>query len=585
MPRRTLAPSFRRALLAAVAFVLPLFATSAEAQAPASASASATTEARALFRAGKELHDAGDVERALDFFRRSNAVLPSKGASLNIANSLDLLGRLDEAYEAYEDAVAGFGGKFDPDDKATIPLKMRELEGKLGAVFVSADAAGGAVVIDGRDRGKLPLSRALRLMPGSHTVRVMKDGFRTFEEQLTVKVGETVKVDARLEPLAFSGGLRIEVPALVGADILVDGVKVGVAPWEGTLAPGPHVVTTRKGDRGSAPTLATVLQGQIVLVRLTAAQLGGRRRVTVHPPTATLRLGDAPLGKGEWSGDLPEGAHAFTASEEGYFSETRTVTIGADGGAETVAITLRVDRDHPKWPKEPTGTLRWELFAMYGVGSSLHSGASKSCCGSSGLAAGPVAGAVVGYELPSGLSVEGAAGGLSFAQRTSRDVPRAGDRSITYRLDDLVRVKGWWLGAGVGQRVALGGRWSFRSRLLVGLMFARSSDTIEGVAANAAGAETRASVDGSGAQVSTTPVFVSPSVGVAAAVGAWSIGGSLAAWTILSSGAGLSNDLLRVSPSCAPGAPCPGDSTQLRGESSHGPFIVYGPQVSLSRAF
>ena len=80
--------------------------------------------------------------------------------------------------------------------------------------------------------------------------------------------------------LAHPSCLVVEDPQLEGADVVVDGVPVGKLPWEGTLAPGAHVVSIRKGERGSAPTLATVLQGQTALLRMRSDRLGPPVRVT-----------------------------------------------------------------------------------------------------------------------------------------------------------------------------------------------------------------------------------------------------------------------------------------------------------------
>ena len=257
-----------------VAVAPPLRAQSPQQPAPAASSAGAPgpldpkrDEARALLRKGKALHDAGEIEKALDFFLRSKAAFPAAANTLDVALCLRELGRFDESLEQYEEAVASFGAAFDENDRAHVPATMAELREKLGAVRVSANTTG-SLVIAGRDRGLLPRATAVRMLPGTHTLRVMKDGYKTYETRIVVRVGETVVVDAQLEPLAASGGLRIEDATLEGADVLVDGIRVGKAPWEGTLAPGPHVVLTRLANDGSAPTLATVLQGQTALVRL-----------------------------------------------------------------------------------------------------------------------------------------------------------------------------------------------------------------------------------------------------------------------------------------------------------------------------
>jgi hypothetical protein len=564
------------------------------APAPSSSAASPVDprkeEARDLLRKGLALYQAGETPGALDFFLRSRAIFPAKGNTINAANCLRMLGRFDEALELYEEAVAGYASSFDEDDRVAVPAAMAQMRARVGSLFVSASATG-TLIVDGRERGKLPLSSAIRLLPGEHTVRVAKDGYQTFEARVNIMLGEQVDLDARLEPLAAAGGLRVEVPGLEGAEVVVDGVVVGQTPWEGTLAPGPHVVFSRKGSDGSAPTLATVLQGQTALLRLRSSRLGATRRLRVRPETAEPRLGEVPLGKGQWVGALPVGVSTISAVEEGYLTTTYRLIIDDDSRGEEVVLDLAVDEAHPRWPRKPTGKLAIEARVMLGLGAGLRGGAG-GFCGGCGLLGGPAAAIGVLYEFPFHLTIEAALGGVSLSQRIARDMPRrwgvGNSDGVSYHLVDLPRFKGYWLGAGAGHRLPLGGRWSLRSRVLAGVILARSSDAIS-AAVTTPGGEAPAFVEGSGGETPSTPVFVLPEVGVAASFGEWQLAGMLGALVVLTTGPALPTGALRVLPDCpgpearAPG--CVSDSSQIAAERSYRPFAVVLPQLSLARSF
>ncbi|RPJ00209.1 MAG: PEGA domain-containing protein, partial [Deltaproteobacteria bacterium] len=78
------------------------------------------------------------------------------------------------------------------------------------------------------------------LVPGSHRVRVEKEGYEGSEREVMVKASERAEVSVSLKRMM--GGLLIQTePA--GANVYIDGRSVGVSPYEARdLSPGPHRV-------------------------------------------------------------------------------------------------------------------------------------------------------------------------------------------------------------------------------------------------------------------------------------------------------------------------------------------------------
>src|SRR5262249_957186 len=144
----------------------------------------------------------------------------------------------------------------------------------------------------------------------------------TFEQTLSVVAGQTTSLDAELEPLAGSGAVRIESAGRAVVDVLVDGVRVGSTPFEGTLSAGTHVLSSQAGDLGSAPEVIGVLAGRSVLLGVSPKTLGGVSSIVSEPSSAELFLGSVPLGRGHWQGRLPLGDYALAARETGYFDAT-----------------------------------------------------------------------------------------------------------------------------------------------------------------------------------------------------------------------------------------------------------------------
>lgn len=59
--------------------------------------------------------------------------------------------------------------------------------------------------VDGRFKGNTPTAPALTLDPGKHAIVLRREGYRTHEEIVEVKAGETTRTKVRLQPLAAGG--------------------------------------------------------------------------------------------------------------------------------------------------------------------------------------------------------------------------------------------------------------------------------------------------------------------------------------------------------------------------------------------
>ena len=215
----------------------------------------AIEEAKRLFEQGESLRSAGQFQAALEAYLKSRALAPRASNTLNAAVCLHGLKRYDEAYDLFEEALSKYPeAQLAKEARDSAKKTMADIETKVGRIDISANVDG-TLVIDGRNRGKLPLIAAVRVMPGKRVVRILRDGFETFEKIVEVTERATVSVDAKLKALTSAGRLRIEGAAdIEGASVTVDGAAVGALPWEGTLAPGPHLVNgvALDADRSAA---------------------------------------------------------------------------------------------------------------------------------------------------------------------------------------------------------------------------------------------------------------------------------------------------------------------------------------------
>jgi hypothetical protein len=556
----------------------------------------ALARAKELFKSGLALLDAGDPERALEHFERSRLLVPGKGNTVNVAVCLDRLGRFDEALEAYEEVLTRFADALAPEDRASIGPAMEALRSKVGSLEVSANVDG-ALVVDGHARGKLPRTTPVRVLAGSHLVRVQKDGYATCEKRVEMASGGAASVDCELAPLAAAGQLRLEDPTNPGASVFVDGALVGTTPWEGTLGPGAHLVWIEKEGRGTGPSRAFVVEGQTALVRLTSRPLGPPATIDVEPRTAELSIDDVPLGASAWRGPLPTGPRKIAASERGYVAEVIVLPEPESGGsARRLVVRLRIDPNDPRWPKRPIGAPVVGVFGGASATSSLGADAEAHCpasCGGSPTAIGFVAGARAGFCFPFGLALEIDGGYLRAETHLSRTVASsflaAGTkRAITYRLQDDLVVRGPFFGGSASVRAPANTRVGALARATVGAFITSSSDPITGTA-SAGGTTSAIGVRGMNEGVFSAAPLVMPEVGVDVKVGPVSLAASLAMAFVLTPGPPFSHAAIEVSPNCTaanPGAAgCAPSSAAVAGERAYGRFYLLVPQVAATYAF
>ena len=104
-----------------------------------------------------------------------------------------------------------------------------------------SDSNGAYVYIDNERVGKLPYT-SKELKSGVHTVKVMKNMYKTYERQVTVSDNETTELNVQLSP----NFAQTTLTATEGTEIYVDGEHKGVGMWTGPLEKGRYTIEVRK---------------------------------------------------------------------------------------------------------------------------------------------------------------------------------------------------------------------------------------------------------------------------------------------------------------------------------------------------
>lgn len=553
------------------------------------ASGDAVEEAKRLFRQGVELFNAGDLERALELFSKSRAAYPSVQNTSNVAITLDELGRYDEALEVYELLLVEFKAQLSDEDRKALGPSMAALRKKVGSLFISANV-NGKVVIDGRARAQLPLTVPIRVLPGERHIRVIRNGYRTWEAKRDVALGKTVKVDAKLEPLAEAGLLRVEDANTADARVFVDGAPMGTAPWEGTLGPGPHLVWTVKGDVGSAPRNVVVVQGQTAIIQLESKTLGGAITVQVEPASAAIFLGGASLGNGRWTGRLPVGTYELRATEEGYHEKTDELTVDAQSPPRTVRMKLEVDPEHPRWPKAPEGEGFIQAYGGFAFGPGFGSDAEENCvtCPDDTGVLGLMVGARGGYRFPFGLGLEIGGGYLRLGTSFERVSELDDQVGVQYRISDDMLLHGPYASVGLSYRHRFGEYVGASARGSAGAFFESATDDVQ-VSALKSGEEAPLLVRDPEPVARSVAVFVHGDLAFEVFLGDFSIALAMGIVLFPTDGATLDQRDTTIALDCDPTMPdgvgCIRSGTRIPDERAHQLFFFGLPQLQVGYAF
>ena len=105
------------------------------------------------------------------------------------------------------------------------------------SLSITTEPPGASVTIDDRQQEKTPVD--IPVLPGSHKIRIEKEGYQTIVRQITLDKDEEVR-----EVLVQAAPVNIRLSAFPGAEIIIDGNLVGRVPpiLNQAIAPGLHTI-------------------------------------------------------------------------------------------------------------------------------------------------------------------------------------------------------------------------------------------------------------------------------------------------------------------------------------------------------
>jgi hypothetical protein len=125
-----------------------------------------------------------------------------------------------------------------------------------------------------------------------------------------------------------------------GADIVVDGVKIGTVPMEALipLTPGRHTLKITKPGYAERTEIVDIRSGQELEFELDLLPYAGVFKINTNAVDASLWLDGKPFGTLPFDGEIPMGDHTLKVVAPGFHPSQKTLTI--EGGQ---MVTLRFD--------------------------------------------------------------------------------------------------------------------------------------------------------------------------------------------------------------------------------------------------
>lgn len=219
--------------------------------------------------------------------------------------------------------------------KAEVNVKLRPNFGWIR--FDGENRYHGAhIYIDNERVGQLPFTTG-NIKSGEHQVKVVKNMYKTYVQQVMVSDAETTEMNVQLVPNFANVTLTTDDDS----EIWIDGSRKGKGRWSGPLEIGSYTVETK---RESHRTMSEVMQINSVEERTielkSPTPIYGSLEISSTPLRATIyidgvEVGETPLMKS----DVLVGTRRVAFRKDGYVSIDKTVEV-KENSENSISVDL-----------------------------------------------------------------------------------------------------------------------------------------------------------------------------------------------------------------------------------------------------
>lgn len=241
----------------------------------------------------------------------------------------------------------------------TIPLTASLVpRAEFGSIRVTSTPSGSIAILDGGNQDLTPCT-FYDVQPGIHKIKVIRDGYQPYTEQVRVTTAGQSQVSASLSPIQKTGTLYV-TSSPSGADILLDGVYQGETPYTVYGSAGSHDLVLKLAGYQRWTSGVTIDSGRQNSVHASMTALGpatGSLQVSSTPRRSSVFLDESYYGQTPEKGyldipDLKPGSYQarITHPQNQDYSGTVAITAGQ-------VTTLNVALSAAPAPSAVNGTL------------------------------------------------------------------------------------------------------------------------------------------------------------------------------------------------------------------------------------
>ena len=235
--------------------------------------------------------------------------------------------------------VEGMVEVSDPDNAHRLNITLMPAFGYVSVINTSQpDIKDAVVYIDEKMVGKIP-AQDLRLTSGTHTIRVNKELYNTYNASFEVSDEENKVINIELIPV-FA---EVTLESVSDAEIYVDGEYKGKGSWSGRLEYGSYIFETRKPGHFpfKMPYDITTADLNRLIVIPAPTPLYGSLNISSTPSDAKIyidgkHVGETPI----YIGRQIVGDYSVKVEVDGYESQTKKVSV-TEGEETAVSFMLQ----------------------------------------------------------------------------------------------------------------------------------------------------------------------------------------------------------------------------------------------------